>query len=436
MAIFDFLVPNKIKRFFADAVYQYWITNGTVNTMDVDSGVFLRDGYKGNISVYSIIDRIDKMRQQATMRLYQKKADGKSVEVTDHELNRFLFKVNPDTTYDDFVTQILIYRLICGETFTYAPKIETGLNRGRTAELRQLPASDVDIIEGTPIDPIRGFKLEGGSYEKEFKKSEVLHTKLFDPLWYRNNTLHGLSPLVAANKTVSKLNEADTTELKQLENQGPKYALFKKTTGTQQGISQRLSTQQQDDISEKIKTASKSSNRGLPLVLKEEFGKLDLGTNIADLALGTLTEQGVVALCAQYGLPAELFGYGQKTYNNMGTARKAAWTDCIMPNLNAVANIFNEALIYGTPFQNQGYFFKPDFSEIEELQDGMKSKIEWMNAAGIPLNDVFEAAGFSRVDNPRMDEPRLPMGTMFLSDFDLPPELEEGKDYSDYLKVN
>lgn len=104
-----------------------------------------------------------------------------------------------------------------------------------------------------------------------------------------------------------------------------------------------------------------------------------------------------------------------------------------MPNMDSVADLMNEAIIWGSKHADQGYFFKMDYSEVEELQDGMKSKIEWMNAAGLPMNDIFEAAGYSRVDNPRMDEPRVPSMTMFLSDFDLPPDIE--KSYEDYLKV-
>lgn len=436
MNLFNWIVPNKFKKAFAQAIYQYWISNGSENTMEHDPAVFLDKGYSQNISLYSIITRIDNMRKQAPMRLYKKSDKGRDEEVTDHELNAFLKQVNEDETFDYFVTQYLIYMLICGETFTYEPRIETGLNKGKTAELRMLPASDVEIIEGTPVDPIRGFRLTNGRYEQEFQKKDVYHAKLFNPLWYRNNTLHGLSPIVAANRTVSKLNEADITGLKQLENQGPKYALFRKTTNSSaQPLQQTLSTQQRENLEGKFKDASKASNRGLPLVLKEEFGKLDLGTSIADLALGELTATGVEALCALYGLPPELFGYGQKTYNNMGTARKAAWTDCIIPNMRGVENLLNKTLISGTPFEQQGFYFKMDYSEIEELQDGMKTKVEWMNAAGLPMNAIFEATGFGRVDNPRMDEPRVPSITMFLSDFDLPSELSDPKkDFSDYKK--
>jgi len=104
-----------------------------------------------------------------------------------------------------------------------------------------------------------------------------------------------------------------------------------------------------------------------------------------------------------------------------------------MPNMKVVQNIFNECLIYGTIFEDQGYYFKMDYSEVEELQEGMQAKIEWMNAAGLPLNDIYEAAGYSRVGHPLMDQPRFPASTMFLSDLDQPVDVQ--KSYEDYLKV-
>ncbi len=228
MRLFDWIIPNKIKQQFAKSMFQYWISNGTVNTLENDTGIFLDKAYRQNISVYSIIDRIDKMRQQACMKLYKNVKDGKPEEIKEHDLNQFLFRVNPETSFNDFITQFLIYRLICGENFVYAPRMSSGLNAGKTPLIEVLPASDIDIIEGTITEPVRGYRMFNDTIEREFEKQDVIHQKLFDPLWYRNQTMHGLSPLVAANKTVSKLNEIDETQLKQLENQGPKYALFKK----------------------------------------------------------------------------------------------------------------------------------------------------------------------------------------------------------------
>ena len=72
------------------------------------------------------------------------------------------------------------------------------------------------------------------------------------------------------------------------------------------------------------------------MVLKDKMGKLDLGSKLADMTVIESSSAGIIALCAVYGVPPELFGYGQKTYNNMATARKSAWTDCIMPSYNFV----------------------------------------------------------------------------------------------------
>lgn len=90
MNLLDWITPNRIKQRFADYVYQYWISSGTVNTMENDTGVFLNEAYKGNISVYSIIDRIDKMRQQAPLRLYKKthQVNSKKLPITNYISSR------------------------------------------------------------------------------------------------------------------------------------------------------------------------------------------------------------------------------------------------------------------------------------------------------------------------------------------------------------
>ena len=172
----------------------------------------------------------------------------------------------------------------------------------------------------------------------------------------------------------------------------------------------------------------------MPLILKDKFGKLDLGQKLADMTIIESSNSGIIALCAVYKLPPELIGYGQKTYNNMGTARKAGWTDCIMPLNDTIEGTFNACLIDDVPeYANAGLRFKFDYSEVEELQEGMEIQVGWMNAAGWSGNEVRKATGKQPIDNPLMDEPRMPMGVSFLSDYAEP--LDDGtKDFSDYLK--
>jgi len=94
------------------------------------------------------------------------------------------------------------------------------------------------------------------------------------------------------------------------------------------------------------------------------------------------SREGRRALCNVYGLPSALFGdVAGSTYNNMLTARKAAWTDCIIPNLRSVEHALNEMLITGVESYKDLYFGF-DYSGVEALQEGMETKVAWMKAAG------------------------------------------------------
>lgn len=424
MALFDNFIKNKLKNLLSQSVYEYWIHSGVVNNIADNPEAYITQGYSGNTTVYSIINRIDAMRKQATLKLY----DTNGKEVTNHELLKYLDKVNAQLSTNDFITQLFVYWLTIGEFFVYKLAPDVGLNKGKVQELYMLPSGDVEIIEGTIFEPIRGYRIEG-NYNIELPYESVYHGKKFNPNWNEERTLHGMSPLRAASRTVSKLNQIEITEQKQFENQGAPYILFKESSTDP--MQNRMTDPQRDEVIKKVKNAAKENNRGLPLVLKDKFGKLDLGQKLADMTVIESSNSGVIALCAVYGFPPELLGYGKKTYNNMATARKAAWTDCIIPNLVTVSETLNECLI--NPVSDyKGLYFGFDYSEIEELQEGMELKVAWMNAAGWSGNQVLQATGKPTVDNPLMDEPRIPMGVTFLSDYGAP--LDEGaKDFGDYL---
>ncbi|MGE5052035.1 MAG: phage portal protein [Bacillota bacterium] len=424
MALFDNFIKNKLKNLLSQSVYEYWIHSGVVNNVPDVPEEYIKQGYSGNTTVYSIINRIDAMRKQAVLKLYD--ANGKEIE--NHELLKYLDKVNAQLTTDDFISQLFVYWLTIGEFFVYKLAPDVGLNKGKVQELHMLPSADVEIIEGTIFEPIRGYRIEG-NYNIELPYEAVYQGKKFNPNWNEERTLHGMSPLRAAAKTLSKLNQIEITEQKQFENQGAPYILFKENSGDP--MQNRMTDPQRDEIIKKVKNAAKENNRGLPLVLKDKFGKLDLGQKLADMTVIESSKSGIIALCALYGMPAQLFGYGDTTYNNYNTAIKDAWTNCIIPNCSTVEQTFNECLINNIP-EYKGLKFAFDYSQIEELQDGMETRVAWMNAAGWSGNEVRQATGKPISDNPLMDEPRIPMGVTFLSDYDAP--LDEGaKDFGDYL---
>jgi len=434
MGLFNlFSSKSKTDRKVQQAINEYIIHDGVANIMPDDPEEYLEKGYSGNTTVYSIINRVVNMTKQAELKLYQKDATGKKTEITQHDLLKFKKKVNSHTTLDDFIDANLIYLMTIGENFIYAPRLSSGIDKGKVIELHALPAADVEIIEGSIFDPVKGYRLEG-NYKSTFEPSEVHHVKLINPNYRQERSLHGLSPLRAAARTVSKLNESEVTQLKQLQNQGVPYILTREQIVGQ--TTQRLSPEQQMELMQKIKNASKENHRGLPLILPDKFSKLDLGNKLADLELIQSSAAGIIALCAVYGLPPELFGYGQKTYNNMATARKSAWTDCIMPTLDKVEDMLNAVTIFGSSYEDQGFEWGFDYSDVEELQEGYQTQVDWMSKAYWSPNEIRQATGKEKIDDPIMDQPMIPLGSTPLSDFgiDLTTPVKSFEDYKNKNK--
>lgn len=395
------------------ALYEAKLFSGTVTYPTDNPDAYLKEGYAGNSDTYSIINRIDQMRKQAKLKLYRRISAGEEKEeITDHELNAFLSKTNSGMYTSDFIGGFLIYKLVIGNVFVYYPKISAGRNSGKTGEMLLMPSNDIKIISGGWMEPVRGYMIE--STRQEFSREEVYHSKFFNPLFGTDLTFYGQSPLMAARRILAKQNQAEDTELKQYENQGPPYLLYRDATGEQ--VFNRLTDPQRDEMQSKIKEHAKSDSKSLPLVLKEKYGVISLGKELSALNMLESSREGRRALCNIYGLPPALFGdTAGSTYNNMKTARKAAWTDCIMPNLESVENAFNSMLIEGVP-EYKGLFFAYDYSEVEELQEGMEVKIGWMRQAGWTKNEIRQATGKYPIQKPEMDSPIFLAGETLLED--------------------
>ena len=93
MALLDFIPGTWRKKLF-QSLYQYDIHDGQANIMPDNATSYIENAYMGNTSVYSIISRIDNMRKQAYLKLYKVDEKGEKKEVTDHELVKFISKVN------------------------------------------------------------------------------------------------------------------------------------------------------------------------------------------------------------------------------------------------------------------------------------------------------------------------------------------------------
>jgi hypothetical protein len=194
-----------------------------------------------------------------------------------------------------------------------------------------------------------------------------------------------------------------------------------------------MSDPQKINLQKEINGLASKGKQGSGIVLKDKFAAIKLGVSIADLNILESTREGRRILCNVYQFSAALFNDpAGSTYNNVTSARKAAWTDALIPFNDKFSNDLTQFII--TPveeYKKAGFFYDMDYSGIEELQEGIKEKVDWMIKAHWSANQILEATGKDRIKDPQMDEPIFGRNEIPLNELSLDTNLDS-KNYGDY----
>ncbi len=416
---------------YVESVFRSLLRSGTMHEIQDEADAYVEEGYRGNPDIYSIVRRYINMSRQAELKLGKTDEEGNIEVVTDHELVKFIEDANPRMSQMELKEAYDIYMLVTGNSFWYKPVLEEGVNAGKTIEMYLLPSNDLEIIQGfDPITaPVKAYKLVSSNVLYDPK--EVYHDKYFNPNFYKNSTLFGQSPIRAAANIVAKQNEAFSTEIRQFENQGPPYFIHRDSDDNWN----TLSEPQKIEIEKEITDISKKQRQGGGMVLKDKFNIIKLGLSPADLNIIESTQDGRRILCNVYQFPVALFNDPEgSTYNNVTTARKSAWTDALIPHNNRYANSLTRFLIKPVEeYRKQRLFYYMDYSKVEELQSGLKDKVDWMTRAHWSANQILQATGKNRIDDPVMDEPIFSRTDVLLSELGFDSDLN--KDFGDYMTL-
>lgn len=411
------------------AVRESLIRGGYINDIQDDADEYIKYGYQGNADVYSIIRKYVTMSEQAKICLMRKLPNGETEKVEGHPLNEFLYMVNPNQSMAQFREAYTIYLLSVGNSFWYKPVLESGLNKGKSTQIWTLPANDMEVSSDNNaiITPDIKYKLENS--QTYFNSEEIYHSKYFNPFFYTKPTLYGQSPLQAAADTLTKQNEAEKTQAKQFENQGPAYLLYRDGVDSWN----TMGDPQKTALQKEINGLASKGKQGSGIVLKDKFGSIKLGISASDLNILESSREGRRILCNVYQMSAALFNDpAGSTYNNVSEARKAAWTDALIPHNDRFAKDLTQFLIYPVKeYRNAGLFYSMDYSGVEELQAGMKEKVDWMTRSHWTGNEIRTATGQPTVDDPQMDQPIFSQSEVMLNELNLDTSLES-KNHGDY----
>jgi len=179
------LMPVRVSK--GDALDEYvlrQIANMAIYP-DYSSGTYLK-GYTGNGDVFTVINKITE--PASTVPVFQYDKNGEIVE--NGRMITLLNNPNPYMSRAELIEAALTFYLIFGDTYTAYEKVDMGLNAGMPIRLDVLPPQWVELILGTYLDPVQGYKFIMSGNVLDYEKDQMLHWKEFNPDYDLQGTGH------------------------------------------------------------------------------------------------------------------------------------------------------------------------------------------------------------------------------------------------------
>lgn len=352
--------------------YQY-VGNNTAQWVDQNNEAYITQGFEKNADLFAIVNYITKRASTIPWKLYKVLADGKLKELKDHALIDLIERPNPTMGQAFFMQTLLSYKLVLGNSYIYMPKLENGLNAGQSKELWIMPASKIEVVSNGWAKPVDHYRFVGTTSPK-FMPEDVIHLKNVGLVSDMNNDIYGMSPLRPGVMPLTKSNSASASEVKSFQNMSPDGILSRKPNGTNDN--KNWTEEQVDYLETWWRGRSGPENRRMAFTSAQlEF--IRLGFSPVDLNVLESSKLSFRQLCNLYQFPAQLLNDSEHaTYNNMREAKKAVYTDVIIPELYSLRDELNHRLV---PAYGDNLWLDIDTSGIDVLQDDKKALAEWLN---------------------------------------------------------
>jgi HK97 family phage portal protein len=368
------------------ALYEYYSKGQVVfPTYDAERS---SKAYAQSDDLYSIVNYIITTAGQVPWKVMVRQSDGTS-KPENGALQYLIDNPNPNQGRAQLVTAALGYKLLTGNTYLWAPRLDAGSNKGKTKELHTLPANLVKIKFGTPDQPISGYKLKYSNYEKDdLLPDDVMHSKYFNPDIDTYGDMYGLSPLRAAARKMGISEEGALSLGTSFKNGGPEGIISRDGEEFTEVQSRNL-------VDRFAKMFSGSRNRGKIAMTGAQIKWTPLGLSPVDLKILETQHWTFEGLRNVYRFPDNLLSSGAKgaTFNNKLEAKKQLYTECVIPELQAFLDDFNRWLPMAYDTSGNTYV-ELDLSGIDVLQEDKKAKAEYLATAWfIPVDRKQEMMG-------------------------------------------
>ena len=319
--------------------------------------------------------------------------DGKVVD--DHWLLNLLRRPNDRYSIRKFGQAWAVNKLLFGDAWVYARKA-VGKDRGQVNEMYVIPSQKVSVDRGGWRKPIKGIKLQESGDTRTIDVKDV-----FESFDYNldDTSFYGTSRIVAAAIYLSVMQRGMNRQDTSLQNGGVKNIISPAPD------SMGVLPKDKDAIEEDM---NRPDNVGKTKVVRAAINVHELGNKPIDLDILGSHKESVTALCFVYKLPVDLY-YGQSKYENAKEAKKAIYEQNAIP----MANEFAEDLLRFLGMDAEGYRLQVNTDFIDVLKEDPAETLDNLGKMHATLNELREAYGYERREEPWADEPILPLGVQF-----------------------
>lgn len=349
--------------------------------------------YETSAPVMGVVNKIATAVGDVAQHLELTGRDGD--EVGSHWLLDVLRQPNDRYNLRRFITGWAVNKLLFGDAWVYAPKT-VGKDRGRIREMYLLPSHLVEAKRDGIFQPLRDVTLLGSLKDETISVDDIFSSFDYNP---DPASFFGTSRIVAAAVYLSVMERGMRREDTSLNNGGVANIVTpaKDTLG--------VMPQDADAVEERF---NRNDNTGKTLTLRIPVDVHQLGNAPVDLNILESHKEAVTALCFVYGLPVDLY-YGQAKYENAKVAKQTIYDTNAIP----LCNEFAEDLLGYTGLSREGYRLTVNTDRIDVLQDSPGDVLNNLANMHATLNEMREAYGYPRIEEPYADQPILPLGVQF-----------------------
>jgi HK97 family phage portal protein len=420
--------PNRV----LEAVQRFSVNNYGKIDSRVDAAQLIESSYARNSDVYAVVNMIvkaslsvpkilfqvsdqaafsqAKARRAEIERRYAALAKSrvslplkpflKEQEITEVESHLLLDTIenpNPNTSGIELEEFSLAMLLICGNAYEYGLSPRNGSNKGAIRQIWNVYPQQVKIVEkkGTIV----------GEYEILYRdvlipKEEIMHMKLFNPLWDGNGSqLFGMSPLYAGRFLLSLSNAGFENLWENSDTRGLRG--FFSPERFEQGINGLTETQ-----AKQLKDTFNLMHRngGDPFhVTSVPLKWQKVGDTMVEMQAIETQMYTKRAICDLYNVSSALFNDAAgTTFNNMSEARKALYTNAAIPLLVRYDQARQNWLVksHGTDLR-----MERDYSAIHELQPDKTALMQVVNQTGfLTPNEKRDLFDYERYEDEAADK--------------------------------